>query len=672
MKSLIPSAPARPRLLAGGAIVLAALAAYHAGFAGPLVLDDLSSIADNPTIRHLWAWPGPWAPPHGGGLTVEGRPVVNLSLALNYAIGGTQVWSYHALNLAIHLLAGLALFGVVRRTLARRPGPATASATPLALAAALLWTLHPVQTESVTYIIQRAESLMGFFYLLTLYGFVRQAGASEAGRAAPAWTAVSILACLAGMATKEVMVSAPLIVLLYDRTFFAGSFRAAWRQRRAYYLALASTWLLLARLAAGAGDRGGTSGFGLKVSAVDYWFSQFPVIVRYLRLAIWPSPLIFDYGPGPLSSTGTAALAAILVAGLVAATGWALWRRPVWGFLGFWFFSLLAPTSLVPGNRQVMAEHRLYLALAPIAVAAAWGAWRLLGRRGLIVLLGAACGLGALTARRNQDYASALALYSDNVSKLPSNPYAQCNLGVALFSAGRLPEAVEHDLAGVRLLPDYAIGHGNLGDAFLKVGRVAEAADQFEQAIRLKPGYAKAYNNLGMAKASLGDLPAAVASFAQAVQLQPDSADYQDNLGNAQLQTGRAPEAAEHYASALRLAPSDPANYANLANALAAQGKTTEAVGYFQEALRLRPNYLEAHYNLGGVLLGLGQLEAARDEFEAAVRLGPDSFPAHYDLGLTLLRLGRGPEAVAELRAALRLQPNSAAARQALDYARAQ
>jgi protein O-mannosyl-transferase len=185
-----------------------------------------------------------------------GRPVVNLSLALNYALGGSNVWGYHALNLAIHIiLAGLTLFGVVRRTLLR---PAlrerfSPSAARLALVVAVLWTAHPLQTEAVTYVSQRCESLMGLFYLLTLYCFVRGADSQRCGW----WFTLSVVACLLGMATKEVMVTAPLLVLLYDRTFVTGSFRKAWTRHRRLYLSLAGTWLLLGYLMAGLHYRGG-------------------------------------------------------------------------------------------------------------------------------------------------------------------------------------------------------------------------------------------------------------------------------------------------------------------------------------------------------------------------------------------------------------------------------
>ncbi len=269
--------------LAAGAIVLATAAAFSSSFRGAWIYDDMPAIVENPTIRQLWPVWKPLCPPLGGK-AVSGRPLLNLSLAINYAISGNEVWSYHAANLVIHVLAALTLFGILRRTLllptVRDRLGSAAVAVPLAAVIALLWALHPLQTESVTYITQRAESLMGLFYLLTLYCFIRGSrghpifasakigtvptirgecrGSGVRGQGTGrdsrpsssilppvAWYAASVTACLLGMATKEVMISAPLIVLLYDRTFCAGSFRQAWRRRPGFYAALACTWLLL-------------------------------------------------------------------------------------------------------------------------------------------------------------------------------------------------------------------------------------------------------------------------------------------------------------------------------------------------------------------------------------------------------------------------------------------
>ena len=278
-------------------IVLAGLAAYHNSFQGELVFDDLPEIRDNLSIHHLADLPGVLLP---GEATVTGRPVSNLSLALNYAVSGSGVWSYHALNLAIHIGAALALFGIVRRTLGQgalrgRFGDAAAA---LALAIAVLWMVHPVQTASVSYLSQRTEELMGLFYLLTLYGFIRAAGAQIPGQAAR-WAGFSVAACLLGMGSKEVMVTAPVAVFLYDRTFIAGTFREAWSQRRRIHAALAATWIVFAALAVATGlaHRGvGYRGYAGDLGWVDYVLTEFRAVLVYLRLSLWPSPLIFDYG----------------------------------------------------------------------------------------------------------------------------------------------------------------------------------------------------------------------------------------------------------------------------------------------------------------------------------------------------------------------------------------
>jgi hypothetical protein len=218
-------------LTAGASIVLAAVVVYGNSLSGSFVFDDVPSIAANPTIRALWPLTGPLSPPVAGGVTVGGRPLLNLSFALNYALGGMAVGGYHAINLVLHALAGLVLFGLARRTLLQAGlGVRFAKdSTSLATALALLWTVHPLQTESVTYTVQRAEALCGLLYLLTLYAFVRGTTTS-----ANPWLWLSVATCFLGMASKEVMVSAPLMVLLYDRTFVAGSWGEAWRRRWRY------------------------------------------------------------------------------------------------------------------------------------------------------------------------------------------------------------------------------------------------------------------------------------------------------------------------------------------------------------------------------------------------------------------------------------------------------
>lgn len=580
-----------------GLIAAATTAAYLNSFAVPFLFDDPSSIADNPSVHHLWPFWRVLAPPHGG-LTVSGRPVLNLSLAVNYAISGTEVWSYHALNLAIHLCAGLALFGIVRRTLQRiwaGRGAVAAGhrAAFVALAVALLWCLHPLQTESVTYVVQRAESLMGLFYLLTLYCFIRYA---EAGRLS--WGGLCFFCCLSGMASKEVMVSAPVIVFLYDRTFVSRTFAEAWKRHRGLHLALAGTWILLACLVLGTGNRGGTSGFDVGVAWLQYYATQFPAIVRYLGLAFWPHPLVFDYGTEWVKYVSEIIPGALVVTALVAGTLWALRRRPALGFCGVFFFAILAPTSLIPGMRQTMAEHRMYLALAPVLVVAVAAIQTWTGKRSLILFLMVAAGCGCLTARRNRNYHTAYALWNDTVAKRPENAWAQNELGAELLLDGHEPEAAVHLSEALQLGPDLAIVNNNYANLLVQEGRPAEAVAYYERTLRINPDYADAHFNLAKVELQLGHLPEAIEHFTAVARLKPDSAEAQDNLGNVLAQSGRLDEAVSHYEEALRLNPNLADAQNNWGNVLLQEGRPREAIGHYEAALRLKPDYADAQYNL--------------------------------------------------------------------------
>jgi tetratricopeptide (TPR) repeat protein len=642
------------------ALAAAAVAAYGRTLSVPFLFDDDTSIAANATIRHLGTaiWPA-------SGATVSGRPVLNLSLAANYAVSGTSVWSYHALNLAIHVLAGWTLFGIVRRTLEPRRLPHAAS---VAFCSSLLWTLHPLQTESVTYVIQRAESLMGLFYLLTLYCFIRGAGADTAPRRS--WYILSGAACLLGMGTKEVMVTAPIVVLLYDRTFVAGSLREALRLRRGLYAGLASTWVLLLVLVVSTQGRAGTAGFGSGVPWWGYALTQLPALAHYLRLSLWPDPLVFDYGSALAVTVPQFAPGAVMIAGLLAATAWAMARRPALGFLGFCFFAVLAPSSsIVPVATETMAEHRMYLPLIPVVVLAVLVIHRSLGRWALPLCLALAAALSWATWQRNGAYRSSEAIWADTVSKRPGNERAQNNLGFLLSrTPGRMDEAIAHYEEALRLKPDYAQAHDNLASALVtKPGRLEDAVAHFEEALRLKPDLTEAHYNLGCALEKIpGRAGEAIAHYEEALRQDPDYAEAHYNLGCLlQKAPGRLDDAIAQYAEALRVKPGLPEAHYNLGRALEAKpGRLNEAIAHYEEALRLKPDYAEAHNSLGDALQeSPGRMPEAIRQYEEAVRLKPGFARAHFNLGYALETAGgRKDEAVAHYEQALRLEPGFAQA----------
>src|SRR5262249_8505691 len=257
---------------------------------------------------------------------------------------GLSPWGYHAFNLAIHLLAGLVLLRIVRHMLqsdrfrAAHPKPSPW----LAVAVATIWMVHPLQTESVTYIIQRAESMMSLFLLLTLYCAIQSVHAARPR----VWQAAAVCACLCGMGSKEVMVSAPFVVLLYDRLFLAESFKAIVRRRWPLYAGLAATWIVLGVLVKTPSQTKDWVYFP-GITAWSYAITQPAVIAHYLRLALWPYPLVLDYAWRPAQSLAATLPAAALVVALLAGTLWALYRQSWVGFWGGWFFLILGPTSSI-------------------------------------------------------------------------------------------------------------------------------------------------------------------------------------------------------------------------------------------------------------------------------------------------------------------------------------
>ena len=652
-------------------IVAAGVWAYHNSFQGPFIYDDVGNILKNRTIRHLWPMWDVLSPPPA--LFVGGRPVLNLSLALNCAMGGLAVWGYHALNLAVHLLAALVLFGILRRTLEREKlrDRFGAAAVWLAAAIALIWEVHPLQTEAVTYISQRCESLMGLFYLLCLYGFIR----GTESRRSLGWFSLSVAACFLGVGCKEVMVTAPLMVLLYDRTFVSGNFREAWTRHRRLYLGLAGSWLWLGDLMVGLHNR--DVGYGLGITWWGYALTECRAVVRYLRLAVWPHPLIFDYGQYvPTEPLATVVPYALILAVLATGILFALKRRPAIGFVGAWFFVILAPTSsVVPIVGSPMAEHRMYLPLAAVVTMVVVGVVAL-GKRLLKkqqgVVLGCIAGgsvvvlLTFLTIQRNRDYNSEMTIWQDTVEKRLNNPRAHNNLGFILSEEGRIPEAIGQYEEALRIQPDYTGAHYDLGNALVQLGRVAEAIGHYEQALRLKPDYTGAHYNLGLALARLGRLPEAIAHYQQALRIQPDYTDtgsyaeIHNDLGLALVQLGRVPEAIEHYEEALRIQPDYAAAHYNLGLALLQQGRLPEAISHWEQAVRINPDYADAHYNLGLALWQTGQLPEAVGHYEQALRINPDSVEAHVNLGIALSQMGKRQEGLAQFREALRRRPDSA------------
>ncbi|MDP7162109.1 MAG: tetratricopeptide repeat protein, partial [Phycisphaerae bacterium] len=473
---------------------------------------------------------------------------------------------------------------IVRRTLALpvMPGHLVSAALPLALATALIWTVHPLQTEAVTYVIQRTESLMGLFYLLTLYCVIRAAAASR-----PLWWYVAATAaCALGVGCKEAMVTAPLVVLVYDRLFLTRSFKEVLRRRWPLYVGLAATWAILAALVLP------LSGRAIDHAGLEYWqatrsyaLTQIVAVVRYLGLCFWPRALVMDYGHLLAAEAALSIPHAIILVMLLAAAVAVFFYRPRLGFLGVWFFAILAPSSsIVPLVLQPIAEKRMYLPLAAVVVGVVICAYILVRRlwdkspapgrlqKAHATLLGAALTaavvllLGFLTVRRNNDYRSPLAIWQDTARKQPNNSRAWGGCATANLNKGNYNQAISHYDRAIELDPtDAETYYFNRADAYRRKHDYDRAIRDYTKAIELNPKLAGAYNNRGHMYRKKGDYDKAISDFTTLIEMNPKVPESYGGRGNAYSSKGEYDKAIRDYTRATELNPKSPGPYNNRA-----------------------------------------------------------------------------------------------------------
>lgn len=621
-------APELPRFPTGTwvAVILLSLAGclvYGNNLNGEFIFDDYQAIVNNREVNNLFPiWhllnPAPDTP-------LSARPVPAISFALNYMYGGLDVRGYHLVNNLIHLCSALILFFLIRNTLMLPQfSPRFRQRENLyALAVSILWLVHPLNTEAVNYLVQRTELLMGFFYLLTLHLSIQ---GFSSGR--PGWLSAAVLACALGMASKEVMVSAPLLVLLYDRLFIAGSFRSALSRRRIFYIALATTWLVILYYQMESPRKGSVALDYANLTTLDYLLTQTTVVFHYLRLAFWPSPLVLDSQDWPImrNFSSTLIVPGTLLAFWVGITCSGVLKGRWWSFPGVWFFAILAPTSsFLPILTETVAERRMYLPLIAVLVLILFALdeiWRKITAppalrsnfakaTSLLLLAFMTFVLGYRTWDRNKDYSTAVTIWEDTVDKRPGNARARDNLGKALFEKGLYNEAIIQFREALRLY-SATQSNANLGEIYSVLGVALSQLDKFQEALtmhqrslELLPQDAMMPFRLGNTYLKADDLENAAISFRKAIALNPNFAAAQGNLGMLLMQKGDYNAAEQHLQTLLKLIPDDAAPYTILADLRILQGRTDEAIQLYRQALKKASGAPDIEARLNDILSNL-------------------------------------------------------------------
>jgi protein O-mannosyl-transferase len=576
-------------------LIIAAVLTYGSALDNSFIFDDVSSIVENRDIRTLW--PPAWAQPVAEGKQpVNARPLVSLSLALNYAIGGLDPSGYRVCNLLLHILCALTAFAVFKRILAPRGSEVAAG---LALASTLIWLLHPLNNQCINYIVQRSELLMGLFYLLMIYCI---------GSVGRRWQLSAVLFASLGMASKEVMVTAPVVGLVYDAVFVSGSVVSALKKRPWMYVGIAASWGLLAAILS-TNPHGATIGYSTSTGAWDYALNQCWVLVEYLQKSFWPHPLVLDYGSvRPLTLYGVLPQALIVVGLLCTAAFIFFFRSRVLGFAGCWFFFILAPTSsIVPIVAEVGAERRMYLPLLALVGLVVIGFYTLLQKvvgntvRAQRICWGlvACCSLvlGVVTHQRNGDFVSPKAAWQSAVAAMPDNDRAHYNLALELHRIGELDAAIVHYARGIDLGEEKPGEYFGMGSVLHDLERWDAAAHYYANALNLDPNYCDAHNNMGVVLKVSGQLERAAEHFRQAAELEPTDVDVLSNLSYTLLELGEFEDVVVFYQRAVSLSPADAQLWNDLGTALARRGSFAEALTAFERALEQDPALAVAQRN---------------------------------------------------------------------------
>jgi tetratricopeptide (TPR) repeat protein len=617
-------------------ITLSVVIAFSSALRAPFVFDDLPAIKHNATIRQLTPLSAPLTPP--ANTSVSGRPVVNLSLALNYALGGESTFGYHVLNVLIHIACALLLFAIVRRTLAHyRDEEPNAAIDLIAGFSALLWALHPIQTEAVDYVIQRTELLVSAFYLATLYCSIRAWEVASPRRTV--WYVLGVLACIAGMWSKEVMLTAPFVLILYDRVFRVESWSAllAHTGRRNFYIALGIV-TTLALLSVGANARTESVGFNLGITWYEYAYTQAWAITRYLRLIVVPVGLTFDYGDHPIR--GAAGIPGLIIIAACAIAAVLAWMRPArrWiAFLAAWFFFILAPSSsVVPIRTEIAAERRVYLASAAVFVLVVMGIDALRRRYDLEEkvtrrAIGAiAVVFALLTLARGRVYGDTELLYRDVIAKSPNNARGYVGVGHAMFQS--------------------------------ETHRSADAIGLFSRAIEIDSNYFAAWQVLGTLELARQNWAAAAPYFEQALRIQPDNRDATDGLVRSLIGLRQFDAAMPHLD---RLGDADVDALWSVGTHLIEQGRGADAVRYLELIARKAPSAMTVAM-LSAAYAQAHRIDDAAQAARAATSAAGDTSSVYLIAGRAMLIARRFDDARTYLQRAVALDPTSEAAKRAL------
>ena len=615
-------------------------ALYAKTFHSPFILDDVRKIQENPLIRVK-----DFSIPqiiNAGFDSSKTRPLPFISFAFNYSLHQYDVFGYHVFNISIHILTALFLYLFLKATFRIPTIQARYEHTDLiSFFAALIWLVHPIQTQAVTYIVQRMTAMATLFFVLSFL-FYAHGRLAENTRKKYVWLSASVAAWVLSLGCKQITAVLPFLVYLYEWYFFQDLSRQWFKKSLIYLLGISAFFILLALIYTGFSPWEKIQNLNdysrHEFTIMQRLLTQFRVLIHYISLIFFPHPsrLNLDYDFALSTSLINPFTTLLCLMAIVGLTGLAILlarKERLMSFCILWFFgNLVVESSIIP--LAIIFEHRLYLPsmmvlLIPVLLAFRYIKldWLNVGLLGLLVVA-----LAVLSYQRNLVWANRVTLWSDVVKKSPNKARPHFNLGSAYAKRSQLDKAIPLYERALEISPDLAQPHINLGEALEQQHKIKEATEHYRAALKLDPELPEAHNNMGAILAKQGRTEEAIQYYQNALKIRPHYATAHFNLGGILVEQGKVVQGISHYHKAIHFKPDYAEAFSNLGGVFLKLGNTEKAINHFNAAIHLDPNLAEAHNNLGIALMQTGNIQAAIRQFQTAVELKPDFITAENNL----------------------------------------
>ena len=650
-------------------IILLGLIIYSNSFQCSFHFDDLSFIVHNPKIYKLSDINSWWS-------IYPSRPLSIFTFALNYHYNQLDVWYYHLVNLVIHLFNACMVWWLtmlILSTPAMKDHTIARQKNIIALFTALLFVSHPLATQSVTYIWQRQASLVTLFYLLSMAIYVKARIADKSSVKSYMLFTGSLISAVLAMLTKENAFTLPFAILLLELFFLQTKKRLINIKNYRIILSIAAFLGLIFIIILTFQSRmfkpiPPSSGNSETITPLNYLFTQFSVIARYIRLLFLPIGQNFDYDY-PVSNNFFEMRTMFSFLGLLSLIVLAIFlfkRSRIISFgIIFFFLTLSVESGFIPIN-DVIFEHRTYLpsigfflVLASSIYVLLWNKYKYLAIAVLVIIIGSN---SILTYGRNKVWKDDLSLWNDVALKSPHKARPFVNRGYAYRNLDQRDNEIADYTTAIRIDPKFTIAWYCRGVAFGSLGQWDKAIADYSKAIEIDSGYSDALISRGIAFGSRRQWDKAIADYSMAVKINPNNAQAYSNRGIAYNNLGQLNNAVADYSRAIGIEPNYMDAYMDRGVAYGGLGQLDKAIADFSKAIQIDPKFAKAWYSRGVAYGILKQWDNAIADYTRAIEIDPKYTRACYNRGAAYANLGQWANAITDYTRAIGIDPGYAKA----------